>query len=588
MSGHDVTTSFAVALVDELARNGLRHAVLSPGSRNTPLALALARDDRVLLDVVIDERSAGFRALGIGMASGGPALVCCTSGTAAVNLHPAVVEAHHACVPLLVATADRPPELRDWGAGQTIDQHALYGDAVRWFHDPGPPRDAPGAPAQWRALACRAFAAASGGPAAPAGPVHMNLPFREPLVPTGEPMLDAPGRPGGAPWARTTRARARLAPDDTARLAEVVRAHPRGLVVAGPGAGASADVVDRFATAARWPVFADPLSQLRRGSSAVSCYEAIVRAAGFADAHRPAFVLRLGAPITSKAANAWLEGVPQVVVDPGGRRLDPTRDAAEQVIADPDQALDAIAGTLGDDAGDDVWWEAWLGAESRVRSAIDAVLDASEPCEAQVARDLAAAVPDGTNLVVASSLPVRALEWAMAPRDGIRVFANRGANGIDGFVSTAAGVATAASGPTVALCGDLCFLHDTNGLMNLPRGVDLTYVVIDNDGGGIFSYLPQAPLPEFEQLFGTPHGLDLVEVARAHGVDAVRADRPLGTAAGPVAGARVVVVPVDRAAGVSRHRALWDAAVTALAGDTRVASGSHFSSPQASSPPPSS
>jgi 2-succinyl-5-enolpyruvyl-6-hydroxy-3-cyclohexene-1-carboxylate synthase len=549
----DVNTSFGRTFVDELVRNGVRHAVVAPGSRNTPLTLALARDDRIVLDVVLDERSAAFRALGIGLATGRPAVVCCTSGTAAANFHPAVIEAHHARVPLLVCTADRPPELRDWGAPQTVDQFRLYGDAVRWFHDPGPP-DAT-APAQWRALVCRAVAAAADGP------VHLNLPFREPLVPTGDPLVDAPGRAIDRPWVEIAHAGA--APDAGA-LAELVRAHERGVIVAGWGSGVTTAAAARFAAAAGWPVLADPVSSCRSGAHAISTYEALVRADAFAAEHRPDLVVRIGAPLTSKVTNQWLADVPHAIV--GAVWLDPDRTAARVFAGSAGAWLDAAAKSLGTPPQPSDWLTRWCDSEQRVRAAIDGVLDGLDVAiEGRIARDVAAAIPDGGTLLVASSLPVRALEWCMAPRDDIRVLANRGANGIDGFVSTAAGVARANTGSTVALAGDLCFLHDTNGLLTAhATSAPLTYVVIDNDGGGIFSYLPQHELPEFETLFGTPHGLDLVDVARAHGVTAERVEDKADWKAVFADGVQVVVVPVDRLASVAGHRALWAAAATAV------------------------
>jgi 2-succinyl-5-enolpyruvyl-6-hydroxy-3-cyclohexene-1-carboxylate synthase len=578
----DTTASFARTLVDEWVRSGIVAAVVSPGSRNTPLALALVRDARMRVEVVLDERSAGFRALGIGLATRRPAIVCCTSGTAAVNLHPAVVEAHHARVPLLACTADRPAELRDWGAGQTIDQAALFAGAVRWFHDPGPPDervDAAEANARWRALACRAAACASGPPA---GPVHLNLPFREPLVPTGAPLLDAPGRAHDEPWVRTSSVRREPTGADVTRLAALVRAHPRGLLVAGWGADLDPVVAGRFARAAGWPVFADPLSQLRTGPYAVSTYEALLRVDEFARAHRPDLVVRVGAPVTSKITNAWLDDVPTVVVDPDDAWLDPQRAAHERVRADPDAWFGALTGALTG-AGPEPypepcpeqspgpWLAEWLDAERRARRALDGVLDDDIACEGRIARDVAAAVPDGGALVVASSLPVRALEWCMVPRPGLRVLANRGANGIDGFVSTVLGVASSHAGPVVALCGDLCLLHDTNGL--LASGGDApgarppaTFVVVDNGGGGIFAYLPQHDLAEFETLFATPQSADLVAVARAHGVAAERtepADLPKLVAEGADT-ARVLVVPVDRGAALEQHARGWHAVATAL------------------------
>jgi 2-succinyl-5-enolpyruvyl-6-hydroxy-3-cyclohexene-1-carboxylate synthase len=537
------------------------------------------RDDRIRVDVVLDERSAGFRALGAGLATGRPAVVCCTSGTAAANLHPAVVEAHHARVPLLVCTADRPAELRDAGAGQTIDQTRLFGEAVRWFHDPGPPEATVegGDPnARWRALACRAVAEAV-GPVA--GPVHLNLPFREPLVPTGEPLLAAVGRAGGEPWTRTSSAERSLRPDDVARLTDLVRAHPRGLLVAGWGAGVDARAADRFARATGWPVVADPLSQLRVGPQVISSYEALLRVAGFDRAYRPDLVVRIGAPLTSKITNAWLDSIPTVVIDPDDVWLDPRHTAFERVRADAMPLLAALTARLtaddpGDGSGagaptDERWLADWLDVERRARVALDAVLADEVACEGRIARDVAAAVPAGGTLVVASSLPVRALEWCMAPRADLRVLANRGANGIDGFVSTVVGVAAsgASSAPVVGLCGDLCFLHDTNGLLGSPQRAPVTFVVVDNDGGGIFSYLPQHELPEFEALFATPQSVDVVEVARAHGVAAERvgvSELPKLVADG-AASARVLVVDVDRAAARDQHGRLWSAVADAVA-----------------------
>jgi len=563
-----VTTSFARTIVDEWVRCGVAAAVVSPGSRNTPLTLALVRDGRLRVDIVLDERSAGFRALGVGLASGRPAIVCCTSGTAAVNLHPAVVEAHHARVPLLVCTADRPAELRDWGAGQTIDQARLFGDAVRWYHDPGPPElavDAAAASARWRSLAARAAAHASGPPA---GPVHLNLPFREPLVPTGAPLVDAPGRAAGAPWVRSSTARREPTNADVARVAALVRAHPRGLLVAGWGAGVDPDVADEFARAAGWPIVADPLSQLR--SDAVTCsvstYEALLRCEPFAHAHRPDLVVRIGAPVTSKVTNALLDDVATILVDPDDAWLDPRHAAQERLGVDAGALLGALTGELTEPDAHG-WLEGWRYAEQRARDALDHVIDDDLACEGRIARDVAASVPAGGALVVASSLPVRALEWCMTPRAGIRVLANRGANGIDGFVSTAMGVAGAHPGPVVALCGDLCLLHDTNGLLGGVALPAVTFVVIDNNGGGIFSYLPQNELPEFEALFATPQSVDLVDVVRAHGVAAERVDLsalPKLVAGGSDA-ARVLVVPVDRATAREQHTRIWAAVATAVA-----------------------
>jgi len=573
-----VSTACARTLVDELARAGLTDAVLVPGSRSAPLALALADDGRIRLHVHIDERSAAFFALGVAKVSGCPALVLCTSGTAAAHFHPAVLEADHSRVPLIVCTADRPAELRGTGAPQTTDQVHLYGSAVRFFVDLPADGD-PAARAAWRAIAARVWAEAAGPPA---GPVHLNVAFREPLVPAGAPPGSAPeldsvmepGRDGGRPWVVShPAAPAALPPGEAAGVAERIRTAERGLVVAGwnspPQAG-------ELAAGLGWPLLADAISG-RRAGEAVTTYEALLRVPGFAAAHRPDLVVRFGGPLTSKAAMAWLDAaVPQILVDPDGAWLDPHRAAAERVPAVP---------PIGGRTGGGGWFDAWLRAEKVARDALDGFLDGDDrPFEGRVARDVAAvcaASPAAPALVVASSMPVRDLE-AFAGRVPARVHANRGVNGIDGLVSTVLGVAAGSRGgsrepagrPVVGLLGDLAFLHDAGGLLGAPRrGLDAVFVVVDNGGGGIFSFLPQASLPpdRFEALFGTPPGADPAAVAGAYGVPAERVERASALApalerALAAGGVRVLVVPTgDRTANVDRHRAAWAAVAEAIA-----------------------
>jgi 2-succinyl-5-enolpyruvyl-6-hydroxy-3-cyclohexene-1-carboxylate synthase len=553
--------------MDEWARAGITDAALAPGSRSAPLALALAGDDRIRLHVHVDERSAAFFALGTTKASGRPAVVLCTSGTAAAHFHAAVLEAHHSRVPLIVCTADRPPELRDVGAGQTIDQTKLYGDAVRWFFDPGVPEDRPGVGSVWRSVAARAVAESLGPPG---GPVHLNLPFREPLTPTGARLVDAPGRPDGRPWTEVTAAR-RLPDDATVeRVADAVRAAPRGLLVAGWGTGVTPETAARFAGAAGWPLLADPISGIRSGDHAVSTYDALLRAPVFAERHRPDLVVRVGAPPTSKVTNATVlaPDVPQVLVDPDRAWLDPGRAAAEVLAVDDDALLSAVADRLCRSTPSE-WLDTWLAAERAARRVLDEMLDEwEEPFEGRVARDVVDALPSGATLAVASSMPVRDVESFARARDGLRFLANRGVNGIDGFVSTVLGAAAVTDGPVVALLGDLCLLHDSNGLLGAAdRGIDATFVVLDNDGGGIFSFLPQAELPEhFEELFGTPHGIDLTELAAVYGLTAERVEKasevvPAVEAAMTAGGVRLVIVRTDRADNVDRHREAWQAVV---------------------------
>jgi 2-succinyl-5-enolpyruvyl-6-hydroxy-3-cyclohexene-1-carboxylate synthase len=565
----DATTAFARTLVDEWVRHGVTDACLAPGSRSAPLALAMAGDERIRLHVHLDERSAAFFALGIGRATGRPAVVLCTSGTAAANFHPAVLEASHGRVPLVVCSADRPPELRDAGAGQTVDQVNLYGGAVRWFVDAGVPDDRDGVAGAWRQLASRAVTAAAGPPA---GPVHLNLPFREPLVPTGAPLVDAPGRTDDRPWTAHVPGVRAPSVGMLDALAHLVTDTPRGVVVAGWGAGADPRTVLRFAEAVGWPVLADPISGLRVPGT-VSTYDPILRDQSFAEAHRPDVVVRIGGPLSNKVAMEWLahDGVGQVLVDPDGAWLDPAHAASARLEADAELLLSTVADAV-DVPVDEDWTGGWARADADARAAIDTLIDGwDEPFEGRVARDVYAAVPRGGALVVASSMPVRDVESFAVPRDGLTVHANRGVNGIDGFVSTALGVASAHEGPTVALLGDLCFLHDTNGLLgSAARGADVTFVVVDNDGGGIFSFLPQAELPEhFESLFGTPPGADPGAVAAAFGIAVTEVESAADVAPAVEestgrSGVRVVRVRTDRTTNVTRHREVWSAVAAAL------------------------
>jgi len=579
---------FALTLVDELARAGVTDACLAPGSRSAPVALALAEHPGIRVHVHLDERSAAFFALGAAKRSGRAVVALCTSGTAAANFHPAVLEADLARVPLLVLTADRPPELRGTGANQATDQLKLYGSAVRWFCEAGVPADVPGAGRYWRSLASRAWAEATGPPA---GPVHLNLAFADPLVPpavggearlAGEPSA---GRAGGAPWTATPARVRSAAPGDVAELAGAVRANPRGLLVAGWGADLDPAAVDAFAAAGGWPVLADPLSGARRGPAAISTYDGLVRAARFAAAHRPSLVVRVGGAPTSKALTAWLdESIPQVLVDPSEGWADPARAASLRLSADPSDLLAATAALLTDDgpgpagwSGDPAspWLREWLETERLAREAIDGLLEEwAEPFEGRVARDLVGWVPAGGTLVVGSSMPVRDVDAFARPRAGLRFVANRGLSGIDGFVATALGVAAAGDEPVVALCGDLTLLHDASSLLGAAgRSRGAVLVVIDNDGGGIFSFLPQAQLPGdlFEPLFGTPHGLDLTALAAAARVPARVVEKaadlvPALDAALDGGGTQLVVVRSDRAGNLARHRAVTEAVAVAAGG----------------------
>jgi 2-succinyl-5-enolpyruvyl-6-hydroxy-3-cyclohexene-1-carboxylate synthase len=568
----DVQATFAATLVDEWLRCGVRHAVVCPGSRSTPLALALSERPEVALQVHHDERSGAFLALGLGLATGRPAVVLTTSGTAAAELHAAVVEADLAGVPLLACSADRPPELRDVGAPQAIDQVHLFGRAVRWFGDPGAP-DVESA-GRWRAFAGRAYAAALG---ASPGPVHLNLPFREPLVGAAGPL--PPGRDDGRPWVATTAAatHAQAAGADLpAELGELAgsagTAGRRGVIVAG-AAPVDGAAVHRLAAALGWPVLAEPRSPAWiPATTGVVHLDAVLRSSRAADGLRPEAILRVGAPGASRVVNEWLaaSGAGEVVVGAPGWS-DPAATAATVIDGPPAGVLAALRSGVAGAAPRD-WLERWRAASDSAATAVASGLaHESTPNEPAIARDVVAALLDGARLVVASSMPIRDVERYAAPRHGVTVVANRGANGIDGTVSTAVGIALGSAVPTGLLIGDIAFLHDSNGLLGAAgRGIDLVCVVVDNDGGGIFSFLPQAravPTERFEPLFGTPHGLDLVAVAAAFGVDAraLGRDDEVGAAvreATAKGGVHVLVARTDRAANIEVHGRI-DGAVAA-------------------------
>jgi 2-succinyl-5-enolpyruvyl-6-hydroxy-3-cyclohexene-1-carboxylate synthase len=567
------------ALVDELVRCGLREACTSPGSRSAPLVLSLARDTRLRSTSHLDERSGSFFALGLAKASGRPVALACTSGTAAANYAPAVIEAYESRVPLLVLTADRPPELRELGAGQTIDQVKLYGTAAKWFHQVD---DHPATPerVRWlRQLACRAYwTALDGRP----GPVHLNFSLREPLV-HDDPLPDEEpgggGRAGGRPW--VTRPGRTAPPDPTLLdgLAEELERHPRTIVVAGraerdPRLGAA---LAAFAERAGVPLLAEPTSGARRGPAAVAHYDALLRDPAWADAHRPELVLRVGDLPTSKPLRQWLHGLGaatlQVAFDPESAWQDPGGAVATLLPADPRAAVDALTERLPRKPRARGWLEEWTAADRAAAGAIANVLggrpDLSEP---RVAAELGVRLPPEATLVVASSMPIRDVETFFPARPAPpRVLANRGANGIDGTASTAFGVAAAARGPVVLLTGDVALLHDVGGLLAARRlGLPLAIVLLDNDGGGIFHFLPVAGEgAAFEEHVATPHGLDFAHVAALYGLDheRVAAPEPFRAALDRALvsdHATLIHIRTDREDNVALHRAVWEAVRAAV------------------------
>jgi 2-succinyl-5-enolpyruvyl-6-hydroxy-3-cyclohexene-1-carboxylate synthase len=548
------------AFVDELVRCGVTDACTSPGSRSTPLVLALVRDGRLRCTSQLDERAGGFFALGLAKASRRPVVLACTSGTAAAEYLPAVVEAHEAGVPLLVLTADRPPELREVGAGQTIDQVGLYGRATRWFFEVGTGHEATPERARWmRALACRAVWAAHGPRP---GPVHLNWPLREPLVPPGDLGADPlPGRADGRPWLE----RPAAAPaSSAAALDEALAAAHRPVVVAGR---AEADpelpaAVAAFAERLGAPLLADPLSRARRGPSAIAHYDALLRVDAFRERMHPDLVVRVGDLPTSKPLRQWLAALDarQVAFAPESVWHDPDGVLATLLGGDPRATLDGARALT---PAPPAWLRAWRQPDERAGAVIDSTLCMGEPL---VARALVARLPPAACLVVASSMPVRDVETFAPVRDdgGPRVLANRGANGIDGTVATALGVA-ASGAPTVLLIGDVALVHDLGGLASAVRlDLPLAVVCLDNDGGGIFEFLPVAEARDaFEEHVATPPGLDLPAVAAGLGLRIARPTSPeaVGRAIGRTwhrGRPALIHVPTDRRTNVVAHREMWD------------------------------
>ena len=518
------TDRYVRGFVAQLHGGGVAHAVICPGSRSTPLTLALTRDPRYRCWLHLDERSAGYFALGLARRLDAPVALLCTSGTAAANFLPAVVEASLSRVPLVVLTADRPPELRDVGAAQTIDQPGLYGSHARWAVDM-PLADGGAALERFaRGVASRAAEVAAGPPA---GPVHLNFPFREPLVERGSERLSPPtdgDRAATPPAPRAPSAEA--AAELTAAFAG-----RRGLIVCGPESGGlPAGEIAALAAALDWPLLADPLSGVRAGGHdlgrVVETYDTLVREPEFAADAAPEVVLRFGAAPTSKALNEWLAargGVPQYVVDEAGGWRDPDATASAMVRAHPAALCTALLERIdGSARADAAWASRWLAANRAARDALREGMDAlEEPFEGRAPVELAAALPEGATMVVGNSMPVRDVDsFLPALARDLRLTGNRGASGVDGVVSAAAGTAAAGRGPVALLIGDLSFFHDLNGLWPLRRyGLDLTVLLVHNDGGGIFHFLPQAQAApdQFEQWFGTPHGLDFRPAVEMHG-----------------------------------------------------------------------
>lgn len=528
----DEVYSFLGHFFDALCVGGVEHVVISPGSRSTPLSITADRNRGLRTWVELDERSAGFFALGLAKATRRPVALICTSGTAAANYLPAIVEAYYARVPLIVLTADRPAELRDWGAGQTIEQSGIFGSYPCWSVEVPIPSAAPDALRYAKQLGSRAAEKAVG---TPAGAVHLNWPFREPLAPNTPFASPAKFSSEGettdaAATIRFSKGRIEAEPADIRELVALVRCHERGVVCCGPMDAEPEFVlaISAFARAAGWPVFADPASQLRsvdamEGAAILDMGDALARSSGFTAHMKPEIVLRIGDAPVSKAQRLWIESaMPGSIwwLDEGGQWGEPSHRATRVIRGGGTSLLNQAAVELADHVGrGSTWCRSLEDLNATARKVMaDAILFEDAWSGLSVASTVCQRMPAESLLFVSNSMPIRLLDLAYSNRPNPpRVLCNRGASGIDGVTSTALGVAAAMNRPTLLFTGDLAFLHDLGGLLLARReSIPLTIVVFDDNGGGIFSFLPLATQPEevgFERLFRTPHDLDLARVA---------------------------------------------------------------------------
>ncbi|MDQ4128205.1 MAG: 2-succinyl-5-enolpyruvyl-6-hydroxy-3-cyclohexene-1-carboxylic-acid synthase [Actinomycetota bacterium] len=563
---------WAGLIVEELVRCGVDFFCVAPGSRSTPLVAALAENDEARELIHFDERGTAFGALGYARATGRPAAWITTSGTAVANGLPAVVEAATDGVPMILLTADRPPELRQTGANQTIDQPDIFGDFVRWRFD----LPAPALEIDPAMVLTTVDQAAYRAGRAPSGPVHLNLMFREPFLPEGEdelPSGPAPWIESAAPYTRYAATKPAVGETEIEGLRSSLRTVERGLVVAGRLASREqGEAVLRLAESLGWPILPDVSSQVRLGAdsqSLVAHYDALLANEAFAGAHAPEAVLHVGGRTLSKRLEQFLargRPDPYVVVRENPFRLDPHHRVTNSIEADVVSFCAALCGAIGAHPpakGEYPWTAGWRGASERVGRRMDELLyGATEPSEPLVARLVSRNIPPDHGLVVASSMPIRGVD-TYAATDGppVPVAANRGASGIDGTVATAAGFARGLGRPVTLLIGDLALLHDLNSLAML-RGLRAVVVVINNDGGGIFSFLPVASREAiFEPYFGTPQGVGFEPAAAMFGLDYERPGTPEDfisayRAACDRDGSTLIEVQTDRRENVALHREL--------------------------------
>ncbi|KAB7705832.1 2-succinyl-5-enolpyruvyl-6-hydroxy-3-cyclohexene-1-carboxylic-acid synthase [Bacillus aerolatus] len=562
-------TLYNAHFVDGLVKAGVESAVISPGSRSTPMALLLAEHPDIDVYVQIDERSAAFFAIGLAKASGKPAALLCTSGTAAANYLPAVAEAKNARIPLIVITSDRPHELREVGAPQSIDQNRLYGAHAKWFSEMALP-DADDSMLQYvRKTAAKAVYITK---QSPAGPVHLNFPFREPLLPDYDGVFERleMERFSSIHLSEGTRV---LPQSEIEAFAAIVKEKEKGLIVCGEHQSEGfGEAVIKLAEKLGYPILADPLSGLRSGGIhsdlVVDSYDAFLRNQNIKQAAAFDVVLRFGAMPVSKALSQFIRNHSSnvhCVVDGGGGWRDPIGVATHMFAADESTFCCALSSFLNERRETSSWLKNWLQVNETAKMKMKSVDDYEELDEGKLFYEVLKRLPDRSALFVGNSMPIRDLDsFFFTNNRHIRLFANRGANGIDGLVSSALGAAAVTS-PMYLVVGDLSFFHDLNGLLAAKQnGIKMTVVVINNNGGGIFSYLPQAAEPKhFERLFGTPADLDFVHAAKLYGagyqkvIDLASLDQGMAEAE-KTDGLFILEVVTDRAKNVAAHRELWE------------------------------
>jgi 2-succinyl-5-enolpyruvyl-6-hydroxy-3-cyclohexene-1-carboxylate synthase len=570
MNHQEALTAYTAAFVAELVQTGVTDAVVSPGSRSTPMAMVMAEHPGLNVHIHVDERSAAFFALGIAKASGKPVAILCTSGTAAANYFPAVAEANISRIPLIVITSDRPHELRDVGAPQAIDQIHLYGHHVKWFAEMAVPENSNEMLHYVRSVCGRAAATAL---QAPSGPVHLNFPFREPLIPKidDENVFQLKERPRR--YVNVRNGALTIDKTDLREIASALNEHEKGMIICGQIEDeAFIEVVLELSERLHFPILADPLSQLRSGmhstENVIDAYDTFLRSGDAKDYLKPTIVLRFGAMPVSKALTIFLKENHQaehLVVDGGGGWRDPAALSSEMIYCNETIFCQELMSELKENKNQQ-YLHKWQALNRLIKENLTAIRDTAELSESRLFYQLAEMLPENANLFVGNSMPIRDLDsFFHNNRKSIRILANRGANGIDGTVSTALGAASVSQQPSFLVLGDLTFFHDLNGLLAAKLyPIDITIIIINNNGGGIFSFLPQAEHPKhFELLFGTPLDLDFEHVVRMYNGKFTRVQDwdhfgAVMESSKTTHGLNVIEVVTKRDRNTEEHRKMWN------------------------------